>query len=149
MRQVQDDARARRANRLHDRLIRFGREFRFAFEDGWRDKEREMVAALEKEAIQKHIVQPLRRRESLGDALARLLIEVQARRAESEVVVDDRRVDLKLLRDVPTDIVGNGRGSDPAACANECDYTADRGGIRTEVEAGDDFDQRQRVYRRN
>jgi hypothetical protein len=64
-----------------------------------------MLARLEQQTIEQHVVEPFGRGERVGDALARLFVEIEARRAERQVEIDDRRVDVKAVGDAPADIV--------------------------------------------
>jgi len=85
----------------------------------------------------------------VGDALDGILIEVEARRAEGQVVVDDAGARAEVLGHGEGDIVRQGRGADAALGPHECQGAADEGGGGVGVEAGDGAHQLQRVQRRH
>ena len=71
------------AHRVDHRLIGFRRGVIVAFQRGRRGEQRQMVAALDQQAVEQHIVQPFRRGQRVGDALAGFVVEVQARRCRT------------------------------------------------------------------
>ena len=79
MRQVDDHARRGLAHRIDHRFIGFRRRVIFAFQRGRRGEQRQMIAALDQQAVEQHIVEAFRRRQRVGDALAGLVVEIQAR----------------------------------------------------------------------
>ena len=52
---------------------------------------RQMLGALRQQAVEQHLVETLRARQRFGDALHRILVEVEARRAERQIEIGDRR----------------------------------------------------------
>ena len=149
MRHVDDHARGGLAHRVDHRLIGFGHRVIVAFQRGRRGKEREMLAALDQSRSSRTSSSRSGATERIGNALAGLVVEIQAQGAERQVEIHDRGVDVQLLGDAPADIMGDGGGAGAAAGADKGDDPADRGGAGIEIEPGDHFDQLQRRQRRH
>ena len=64
-------------------------------------------------------VEPLGTRQRLGDALGCVLVEVEGRRAEREIEIDERGVDMGVLGERPGEVVGNRGGPHAALGADE------------------------------
>jgi hypothetical protein len=96
------------AHRVNHRLIGFRHRIIVALQRRRRGEQRQMLAALDQKAVQQHVVQALRRGQRIGNALAGLVVEIQAQGAERQVEIHDGGVDVQFLGDAPADIVGQG-----------------------------------------
>ena len=103
-----------------------------------------MLGALGQQAVEQHLVEALRARERVGDALHRILIEIEPGRAEGEIEIGDDDVGLQDLRQRPGRVVADGRRADAALGADERIDVADRLGLGIVVEIGDRLHQLQR-----
>jgi hypothetical protein len=117
----------------------------FALDRGGRRKQRQVFAALEKNAFEQHVVEPFRRRQRVGHGLAGFVVEIESDGTERQVEVDDRRVDCEFLGDAPADIVTERRRSDAAAGADKRDHPADRPPLGIGIEPRNDLDQVNRI----
>ena len=52
---------------------------------------RQMLRALGQQAIEQHLVETLRAAKRIGDALHRILVEIETGRAERQIEIGDRR----------------------------------------------------------
>ncbi len=147
MGQIQNDARRGLAHRVDHRLKGLGLRFIIAFQRRGGGEQRQMLAALDQQPVEQHVVQALGRGQRVGDALGGLLVEIQAHGAERQVEIDHRGVDMQLLGDAPADIVRQGGGAGTATGADKGHHPADRARRRIEIKAGDRLDDLQRRQR--
>ena len=112
-----------------------------------RGKQAEVVRAAGEQAVEEDVVEPLGRVDRLGDALRRILVEVEAGGAEGEVEIGDDDVVLEIAGDRPGDVVGDHRGADAALAADEGDGAAERLGRAIDVELADRLDDAHEVDR--
>src|SRR6185295_13217455 len=106
-------------------------------------------AAFDQKTLEQHIIQTFRRSQRISDALSGVLIEIQAGCAEGEIEVDDRRIDLERLGDIPANIVGNGRSTDTSARTSKYADATDRSRFGAGIEVGNRLDDLQRIERRD
>ena len=92
-----------------------------------------MLRALGQQAIEENLVKPLRRKDGLGNALGRILIEIDVRRAIGQVEIGQDRLGREQVGDAEGAIMGDRRGPDPALGANEGDGAAKRLGVGYDV----------------
>ena len=137
------------AHRVEHRFVGVGRRVVVAVQHRRRGEERQMIAALDQQAVEQHVVETFRRRQRVGDALAGLVVEVETRRAERQIEIDDRRVDLQLFGDAPADIVRERREPTPPRAPTKATTRPIGAASGIEIEAGDHFDQMQRIERRD
>ena len=104
MRHVHDHARRDLAHGIEHGFIGAGLGIVDAIQHRRRREQRKMLARFQQQAVEQHIVEALRRGQRIGDALARFLVEIQTRRAERQIEIDDGGVDLAGARrcDQPT-----------------------------------------------
>ena len=91
-----------------------------------------MVGAFRQQAVDESGVDAVGREHRVGDALRRVLVEVEAGGAEGEIEIGDDGVEREVARDRPGDIVRDGRGADAALGADDRDGAADRLGVGRE-----------------
>ena len=103
-----------------------------------------MLGAFGEQAVEQHLIEPLGALQRLGDALHRVLVEVEARGAEGQVEVGDDDVGLQDLRHGPGGVVAHRAGADAALGADEGDDVADGIGVGIVVEVRQALDQLQR-----
>ena len=90
-----------------------------------RRQEMQIVAAFRQQAIDQRGVDAVGREHRLGDALRRILVEVEPRRAKPRSRSRDDGVHLQFGGEMPGD-VGNRRGADAALGADHSDHAAER-----------------------
>ena len=78
-----------------------------------------MVAAARQKAIEQRLVHFAGGAKSLIHALGRIAVEIDIGRPERQIAVAEDHLALKQISDRPADIVGDGRGADAAARAND------------------------------
>ncbi|MNI91256.1 hypothetical protein D3C73_1488860 [compost metagenome] len=78
-----------------------------------------MLGAFGQKAIEKDLVEPLRRKNRLGYALSRVLIEIDIGRAIGQVEVGKDGLRRKEVRDAPGAIMRDGRRAAAALGADE------------------------------
>ncbi len=145
MRNVEDDARRRRAQDVEKLVERRLGEIDRAVEHGRRGEQAQIVAAFREQAVDEIAVEPVRREDRLGDALRRILVEVEAGRSEGDVEIDDDRCRRELARDRPGEVVRDGRCADAALGADDRDGAADRLRARRVKQVRDRLDDVQGV----
>ena len=96
-----------------------------------------MLGALRQQAVEQHLVEPLRARQRVGDALHRILVEIEAGGAEGQIEIGDDDVGLQDLRQRPGRVVADRRRADAALGADEGVDVADGLGLGIVVEIGD------------
>ena len=89
----------------------------------------QMVGAFGQQAVDESGVDAVGREHRFGDALRRILIEIEAGGAERQIEIGHDRVELEIVRDREADIVGDGGGADAALGADHGDDAADRLGV--------------------
>ena len=108
-----------------------------------------MLRALGQKAIQQHLVEPLRTSNGIGNALHRILIEIEAGSAEGEIEVGDDHARLEQLRHAPGHVVTDRARSDAALGADKREDVADRIRLGIIVEIGDTLHELEWRYRRD
>ncbi len=88
-----------------------------------------MIGALRQQAVDEGGVDAVGRKHRFGDALRRILIEIEAGGAEREIEIGHHRIEHQVARERERDIVGDGGGADAALGADHGDDAADRLGI--------------------
>src|SRR5690242_12152319 len=104
-----------------------------------------MVAHLEEQPIQQHVIKAFRRRQCLCHALSRLLVKIQSDGSEGEIEIDDRCADVHALGDAPSDIVRQCRTAHAPATAYETDHPSNGWRIWIEIQSGNHLDEMQGV----
>ena len=149
MRHVEHDARHGRAQHVEDRVERLGAEVVDLVERRGRGEQAQMVGALRQQPVDEGRVDAVRRHHGVGDALRRVLVEVEAGGAERQVEIGDHRVEMHVARDRPGDVVRDRRGADAALGADHRERAADRLGVGRVEQAGDRADEVERADRRD
>ena len=147
MRHVEHDARHRRAQRIEDRLERIGAEIVDPVERRRRRQQIEMIGAFGEQPIDEGGVDAVGRKHRFGDALRRVLIEIEAGRAEGEIEIGHDRIEREVVGDREGDIVGDGGSADAAFGADHGDDAADRLGVRRREQSADRAHDLQHVDR--
>ena len=107
----------------------------------------QLLACPHQKPLKQQIVEAFRGEQRIGDALDRILVEIEAGGAEGEIEIDQRGGDADLGGQRPGEIVRD-RGRTAAALgAGEGEHLADRLGFRRRVEIGDRLDHLHRVKR--
>ena len=94
-------------------------------------------------------VDALRREHHLGDALGRVLVEIQPRRAEGEIEIGDDALDFEDARNRPGEIMRNIGGADAALGADHRDDAPQRFRVRSVVEMRHVLNEVQHLERRH
>ena len=110
-----------------------------------RREQAQLVAAFGQQAIDEIGVDALGREHRLGDALRRVLVEVETRRAEAEIEVGDDGRHVEPGGEMPGEIVRDRRGADAALGADDRHDAADRLRVRAR---GTDARSRRRIRTR-
>jgi hypothetical protein len=90
-----------------------------ALDRSGRGEQAQAVAAFGQQPVDQHLVDALRGAQRLHDALRRIEVEVEPGGAESEVEIGDHRIDGKVARHEPADMMGDGARADAALGADE------------------------------
>ena len=106
-----------------------------------RGENAELFAAFGEQPIDEIGVEAVGREDGFGDALRRILIEIETGRSESEIHVGNDGGDVEPARDRPGDIVGDRRGADPAFGADHRDDAAERISAGNGIELGNRPDE--------
>ncbi len=114
-----------------------------------RGKQRQMLGALREQPVEIDLVDAFRREHRLGNALRRVLVEIDICRAERQIEIGNHHFRSEQRRHAPCQIVGDGRGADATFCANESDGTADRIGLGIDEDGRDDTHDVGHRYRRD
>ena len=109
------------AHDVDDLVAGVGRDVVVAIEHDRRGEDRQMLGALGQQAVEQHLVETLGARQRVGDALHRILVEIEAGGAEGEIEIGDDDVGLEDLRQRPGRVVADGRRADAALGADEGD----------------------------
>ena len=112
-------------------------------------EQRQAFRAAGHHPVHQHRVEAVGLAQRVGDALQRVLVEVEPGGPERQVEVDQHRAGLQPLGDRMGDIVSQGRDPRPALGAAESDLATDERRRGIGVEAGGGADQQQRVERRD
>ena len=144
VRQVDGHERHVLAHHLEHEVAGVGRDLVVAVEHDRGGEDAQMLGALGEQAVEQHLIEPLGALQRLGDALHRVLVEVEAGGAEGQVEVGDDDVGLEDLRHRPGGVVAHRAGADAALGADEGDDVADGIGIGIVVEVREALDQLQR-----
>ena len=123
-RQSSDAARRarRRVSRpaeFDDRIERGFGEIVDPVERRRRGEKAELVRATRQQAIDEIGVDAIRREDRFGNALRRILIEIETRRAEAEIEIDEDRLNFEVAGDRPGDVVGDVEAPTAAFCAGD------------------------------
>ena len=86
---------------------RLGAEIVDAVERRGRRQQAQMIGAFRQQPVDEGGVDAVGREHRVGDALRRILVEVEAGGAEGEVEIGDDGVELQVARDRPGDVVGD------------------------------------------
>ena len=135
MRHVEDQQRRAALRDVDDLREGILVEIVDAVERRRRGEQGQVLGALRQQAVEIDLVEPFRREDRLGDALRRILVEIDVGGAEGEIEIGDDDVGLEQRGDRPGDIVGDGRGADAALGADEGDRAAERLGVRIDEDA--------------
>ena len=128
---------------------RFGAEVVDPVERRRRRQQAQMIGALRQQAVDEGGVDAIGREHRVGDALRRILVEVEAGGAEGEIEIGDHRIELQVARDRPGDVVGDGRGADAALGADHRDDAPDRLGVGRGEQPADRAHDVERADRRD
>ena len=74
-----------------------------------RGQEREVLGALRKKTVKIDLIDALGRENGLGNALRRILVEIDVGGSEGQIKIGDDHLRFKQRRNRPPDIVGDGR----------------------------------------
>ena len=149
MRHVEHDARHGRAQHVEDRVERLGAEIIDPVERRGRGEQAQVVGALREQAVDEGGVDAVRRHHGVGDALRRVLVEVEAGGAERQVEIGDHGIEVHVARDRPGDVVRDRRGADAALGADDRERAPDRLGVGRVEQAGNRADEIDRADRRD
>ena len=105
MRQIDDDARHCFAHNFEHGFKALRIHVKIAVKHSGRSKEAQVVGTFDEQTVEQHIVEAFRCHQSVGDALSRIMIEVETSGAESEVEVGDDHIFVHARRNAPTDIM--------------------------------------------
>ena len=108
-----------------------------------------MVGALGQQAVDEGGVDAVRRHHRVGDALRRVLVEVEPGGAERQVEIGDDGIEVHVARDRPGDVVRDRGGADAALGADDRERASDRLGVERMEQAGDRADEVDRADRRD
>jgi len=136
---------ARKAS--NNRLEGVSREIIDAVERGGRREQAQMVGAARQQAIDEGGIDPVRGEDRVSHALRRILVVIQSGRAEGEIEIRNHRIERKVARDRPRDIVGDRGGADAALGADDRDDAPDGFGVRRREQAADRADHVDRQNR--
>ena len=117
-----------------DRIEGFGAEIVGALQRRRRRQQAEMIGAFRQQAVDEGSIDAVGREHRIGDALRRILVEVEAGGAESEIEVGNHRIEREVARDREGDVVRHRRGADAALGADHREDAADRLGVRRDEE---------------
>ena len=145
VRQVEHDGRRRAAQDVDQPVHRRFREVRGAVEGGGRGEQAEIVAALRQEAVDEVRVEAVGREDRLRHALRRILVEVEAGRAEGDVEVHDHRRHRQVPRHGPGRVVGHRGRADAALRPDKGDRAPDGIGAGLGEQLGHGAHHRQRL----
>ena len=126
-----------------------GAEIIDAIERRRRRQQIQMIGALGEQAVDKRGVDAVGREHRLGDALRRILIEIETGGAEGQIEIGHDRIELEIVRDREADIVGDGGRADATLGADHRDDAADRLGVGRRIQPADRAHDLQHVDRRN
>src|SRR6185312_10729261 len=98
-------------------------------ERGRGGEQRQVLRALGEQAVEIDLVDAFGRKHRLGDALRRILVEIDVGGAEGQIEVGDHHFGAEKVRHAPGDVVGDGRGTNPALGSDEGDGAAHRIGL--------------------
>ncbi len=96
-----------------------------------------MIGAFRQQAVDEGGVDAVGREHRIGDALRRILIVIEAGGAEGEIEIGHDRIERKIARDRPGDVVRHGGSADAALGADHGDDAADRLGVRRREQSAD------------
>ena len=108
-----------------------------------------MIGALRQQAVDEGGIDAVGREHRLGDALRRILIEIETGGAEGKIEIGHDRIEHEVARDREGDVVGDGRRADAALGADHGDDAADRLGVRRREQSADGAHDLQHADRRN
>jgi len=108
-----------------------------------------MIGTLRQQPVDKGVVDAIGRKHRFGDALRRVLVEIEAGGAEREIEIGDHRIEHEIARDGKGDIVCNRRGADAALGADNRDDAAHRFGVGRGEQAADRARDLERTDRRD
>ena len=108
-----------------------------------------MVGAFGEQTVDERGVDAVGRKHRFGDALWRILVEIETGGAERQIEIGHDRIELEIVRDREADIVRDGRGADAALGADHRDDAADRLGVGRRKQPADRPYDLQHVDRRN
>ena len=110
-------------------------------------QEIDMVGGLAHQTIEHGRISLARGTDGIGDAVRRILVEVEAGGAEGQIDVEDQHVLAQMLADGPGDVVRDGRSPGAALGRDEADGPADRRSTFGGKQVGDGVDDRLRAGR--
>ena len=96
-----------------------------------------MIGAFGQQTVDESAVDAVGREHRVGDALRRVLIVIEAGGAEGKVEIGHDRIERKIARDRPTDVMRDGGSADAALGADHGDNAADRLGIGRREQSAD------------
>ncbi len=97
VRQIDRDVGHVLSDDVYDLIAAVDRNVIVAIEHDGSGEDRQMLGAFGQQAIKQHFVEAIRARQGIGNALHRILIEIEAGRAEGEIEVGNDDVDLEYL----------------------------------------------------
>ncbi len=134
---------------FENRLEGVGAEIVDAIERRRRRQQVQMIGALRQQAVDERGIDAVGREHRFGDALRRILIEIETGGAEGQIEIGHDRIELEIVRDREADIVGDGGRADAALGADHGDDAADRLGVGRRKQPADRAHDLQHVDRRN
>ena len=137
MRDVEEDAGNGGAQDIEQAIERRLVQIAGAVEERRGGQQAELVAALRQQPVDQVGVEAIGAEHRLGDALGRILVEVEAGRAEGNVEIDDNRGKTVIAGDGPRQVVADRRRPNPSLGADDRDGAADGVGTRRPEKLGE------------
>ncbi|MCY1291886.1 hypothetical protein D9M70_410900 [compost metagenome] len=117
---------------LQDRVERTGLKIIGAVQHGGGGQQRQVVGAFGQQPVKEHLVQALWRKHRFGNALRRILVEIDVGRAIGKVEIGENGLGREEAGDAPGAIVRDHRRTATALCTDEGDASAQGLGIRVD-----------------
>jgi hypothetical protein len=108
-----------------------------------------VISAFRQQPINEGSVDAVGRKYRFGDALRRVLVEIEAGGTECKIKIGNDRIEHEIAGDGESHIVGDRRGADAAFRAHDRDDAPDRLGVRRREQAADRAHGLQRAHRRD
>ncbi len=149
MRQVEDDERRRAPHQVEQHIEGLDIDRGVGLERAGRGEQPDVLVVLGQEALEEHLVEPLRMGQRVLDALLGFEVEGERHRAEGEIEVEHDDVVVKRLGERPCRVVRHGAAARAALGAHERDDPTERRLGRIAAHRGDRLEDLLRRERRH